>query len=138
MADYKGNTCPVCKQKFKEADDIVVCPDCGTPYHRECWKKVGVCVHQADHAAGFEWQPEFGPDAEKAAHEATCPITVAQAAPAMPMPNVKMKSGSRMVLMTAPRSMHVIEKRGLPSARARLLRPFVRIRNGMPRAVIRV
>ena len=29
MADYKGNTCPVCKQKFKEADDIVVCPDCG-------------------------------------------------------------------------------------------------------------
>ena len=55
MADYKGNTCPVCKQKFKEADDIVVCPDCGTPYHRECWKKVGVCVHQADHAAGFEW-----------------------------------------------------------------------------------
>ena len=73
MADYKGNTCPVCKQKFKEADDIVVCPDCGTPYHRECWKKVGVCVHQADHAAGFEWQPEFGPEAEKAAHEATCP-----------------------------------------------------------------
>ena len=58
MADYKGNTCPVCKQKFKEADDIVVCPDCGTPYHRECWKKVGVCVHQADHAAGFEWTPD--------------------------------------------------------------------------------
>lgn len=58
MADYKGNTCPVCKQKFKEADDIVVCPDCGTPYHRECWKKVGVCVHRADHAAGFEWTPD--------------------------------------------------------------------------------
>ena len=58
MADYKGNTCPVCKQKFKDADDIVVCPDCGTPYHRECWKKVGVCVHQADHAAGFEWTPD--------------------------------------------------------------------------------
>ena len=58
MADYKGNTCPVCKQKFKEADDIVVCPDCGTPYHRECWKMGGVCVHQADHAAGFEWTPD--------------------------------------------------------------------------------
>ena len=35
MADYKGNTCPVCKQKFKEADDIVVCPDCGTPMKRD-------------------------------------------------------------------------------------------------------
>ena len=32
MADYKGNTCPVCKQKFKEADDIVVCPDCGKEF----------------------------------------------------------------------------------------------------------
>ena len=47
MADYKGNTCPVCKQKFKEADDIVVCPDCGTPYHRECWKRsVSACIRQ--------------------------------------------------------------------------------------------
>ena len=39
MADYKGNTCPVCKQKFKEADDIVVCPDCGT---REALDSLGV------------------------------------------------------------------------------------------------
>ena len=39
MADYKGNTCPVCKQKFKEADDIVVCPDCGT---REALDTLGV------------------------------------------------------------------------------------------------
>jgi len=39
MADYKGNTCPVCKQKFKEADDIVVCPDCGT---REALDSIGV------------------------------------------------------------------------------------------------
>lgn len=58
MTDYKGNRCPVCEQVFKENDDIVVCPDCGTPYHRECWKKVGVCVHQADHAAGYEWKPD--------------------------------------------------------------------------------
>ena len=42
MADYKGNTCPVCKQKFKEADDIVVCPDCGTPYHANAGK--GRCL----------------------------------------------------------------------------------------------
>ena len=30
-------------------------------------------MHKSEHAAGFEWQPEFGPGAEKAAHEATCP-----------------------------------------------------------------
>lgn len=73
MTRYTGNHCPVCEQAFTDEDDIVVCPDCGTPYHRACWQKVGVCMHRSEHAAGFEWQPEIGPEAEKAAHEATCP-----------------------------------------------------------------
>lgn len=73
MARYTGNHCPVCEQAFTDDDDIVVCPDCGTPYHRACWQKVGACVHQSEHAAGFEWQPEFGPEAEAAAHAAICP-----------------------------------------------------------------
>lgn len=73
MTRYTGNHCPVCEQAFTDEDDIVVCPDCGTPYHRACWQKVGACMHKSEHAAGFEWQSEFGPDAEKAAHEATCP-----------------------------------------------------------------
>lgn len=73
MTRYTGNHCPVCEQAFTDTDDIVVCPDCGTPYHRDCWKKIGACMHRSEHAAGFEWQPEVGPDADKAAHEATCP-----------------------------------------------------------------
>mgnify|MGYP004714478723 CR=1 FL=1 len=73
MTRYTGNHCPVCEQAFTDEDDIVVCPDCGTPYHRACWQKVGACMHKSEHAAGLEWQPEFGPDAEKGAHEATCP-----------------------------------------------------------------
>ncbi len=28
---------------------------------------------KSEHAAGFEWKPEVGPEAEQAAHEATCP-----------------------------------------------------------------
>ena len=73
MTRYTGNHCPVCEQAFTDTDDNVVCPDCGTPYHRDCWKKVGACMHRSEHAAGFEWQPEIGPEAVKAAHEATCP-----------------------------------------------------------------
>ncbi len=73
MTRYTENHCPVCEQAFTDTDDIVVCPDCGTPYHRDCWKKVGACMHRSEHAAGFEWQPEIGPEAVKAAHEATCP-----------------------------------------------------------------
>lgn len=62
MSNYKGNTCPVCKKKFTDADDIVVCPDCGTPYHRACWAEVGDCIHADKHAAGYEWKPDFTPD----------------------------------------------------------------------------
>ena len=70
MADYKGNTCPVCHEKFKEGDDIVVCPDCGTPYHRACWAKNGACVHETEHAAGFTWVPDNIPEDVM---ETTCP-----------------------------------------------------------------
>ena len=34
MSNYLGSKCIMCGQEFKENDDIVVCPDCGTPYHR--------------------------------------------------------------------------------------------------------
>ena len=48
---------------------------------------------------------------------ATCPMTVATAAPIMPHLNTKIKIGSRMMLMTAPASVETMAKRGLPSAR---------------------
>ena len=73
MPKYYGCPCEGCGKPLTLQDDIVVCPDCGTPYHRDCWKKVGACMHRSEHAAGFEWQPEIGPEAVKAAHEATCP-----------------------------------------------------------------
>lgn len=71
MIVYKGNLCPVCNKRFAEGDDIVVCPDCGTPYHRECWAKVGVCVNAARHGTNFEWKPEVS--ADDADVEAVCP-----------------------------------------------------------------
>ena len=83
MALYIGNTCPVCGEKFKDGDDAVLCPDCGTPYHRECWQKPGGCLHQAEHAAGFEWQPEpAGGSAD--AEDAVCPNCGTHNAPSAP------------------------------------------------------
>ena len=64
--------------------------------------------------------------------EKICPITVAQAAPAIPQPQAKIKIGSRMVLIIAPITMQTIEYFGFPSARIKLLIPFVTIRNGIP------
>ncbi|MDE6005520.1 MAG: hypothetical protein K2G88_09065 [Oscillospiraceae bacterium] len=56
MGKYSGFQCLVCEEKFKEGDDIVVCPDCGTPYHRNCWQKHNACVNQNLHAIGGSWQ----------------------------------------------------------------------------------
>lgn len=34
----------------------MVCPDCGAPYHRVCYEKLGQCIHRPAHAAGYEWK----------------------------------------------------------------------------------
>ena len=57
--DYKGNVCKVCGEKFTESDDIVVCPECGTPYHRECYKKEGRCINTELHQKHESWKPEI-------------------------------------------------------------------------------
>lgn len=56
MGKYSGFQCLVCGEEFKEGDDIVVCPDCGTPYHRNCWQKNNACVNHSLHAVGGSWQ----------------------------------------------------------------------------------
>lgn len=77
--NYTGIECPVCNEKFNSNDDVVVCPVCGTPHHRECWKNNGCCKNADKHTEGFIWQmPEINaPDnaafAPKTEHLKTCP-----------------------------------------------------------------
>ena len=54
--NYTGIDCPVCNTKFGDSDDVVVCPVCGTPHHRECWHKNGRCINEEKHIDGFIWQ----------------------------------------------------------------------------------
>ncbi len=56
MATYSGAKCLVCSQTFKDGDDIVVCPECGTPYHRECYKQAGKCINNELHENGGSWK----------------------------------------------------------------------------------
>ncbi|MGN0651273.1 MAG: RING finger protein [Oscillospiraceae bacterium] len=65
MSRFTHKLCPVCKAPFGEDDDIVVCPECGTPHHRACWEKSGSCGVQQYHAEGFTWQGRL-PDEETA------------------------------------------------------------------------
>ena len=55
MFFYEGQTCPVCGKHFSENDDIVACPACGCPHHRDCWKQEGHCHFAADHGTDRQW-----------------------------------------------------------------------------------
>jgi hypothetical protein len=70
--NYTGMKCPVCEKTFSPDDDIVVCPQCGAPYHRECYKKVGQCIYTDRHGTPDAWQP---PKPEEPPREETkrCP-----------------------------------------------------------------
>ena len=54
MPKYYGCPCEGCGRPLALTDDIVVCPDCGAPYHRECYEKLGRCIHTPAHGAGYE------------------------------------------------------------------------------------
>ena len=56
--NYTNRACRSCGEKFKEDDDIVVCPECATPHHRECWKANGQCANAALHGTDYVWTNE--------------------------------------------------------------------------------
>ncbi len=57
MPDYTNTVCPVCGQAFSPEDDVVVCPLCGAPHHRACYKRNGRCAYAADHGTPRQWTP---------------------------------------------------------------------------------
>lgn len=75
MANFVGYRCPVCGKTFAQGDDIVVCPECGTPHHRGCWKELGRCAHEEKHSAGEVWSAAApGPDSpDPSQATALCP-----------------------------------------------------------------
>lgn len=56
--NYENLPCPVCGSHMHSGDDIVFCPDCGTPCHRDCWKETGHCINESRHGNGFIWTPD--------------------------------------------------------------------------------
>ena len=54
--DYVGLKCEICGTKFNKGDDVVVCPDCGTPMHRNCYSKEIGCPNKTKHSDGFVYE----------------------------------------------------------------------------------
>ncbi len=73
MQNYFGTECPFCNEIFKEGDDVVVCPECGTPHHRECWKQHGECANVSMHGSDYTWSASVQRVAESSDSENTNP-----------------------------------------------------------------
>lgn len=54
--DFTEYKCPICNEQFKKDEDIVVCPECGTPQHRTCYESLGHCYYQDKHKEGFSFE----------------------------------------------------------------------------------
>jgi len=59
MGKYTGVLCEACQKPFAKDDDVVVCPECGAPHHRECYKSLGKCALSDKHSPGFEWKAKL-------------------------------------------------------------------------------
>ena len=70
MINFIDCTCDVCGEKFTKESDVVVCPECGTPHHRHCYKELDHCVNEEKHSEGFEWK---NPNQEIIANTNRCP-----------------------------------------------------------------
>lgn len=45
----EGQKCPVCRAYLFDNDDLVFCPDCGAPHHRDCYAAIGRCAYFEKH-----------------------------------------------------------------------------------------
>lgn len=61
MSLFENELCPVCGKEFEDDDDIVVCPECGTPHHRACYSLTGHCVNKPLHKNGYDYHNEHKP-----------------------------------------------------------------------------
>ncbi len=52
---YTNQICDGCGEIFTDDEDIVVCPECATPQHRECYKNHDGCVNAHKHSENFTW-----------------------------------------------------------------------------------
>lgn len=73
--DYKGYECPVCHEQFQDGEDIVVCPECGTPHHRTCYEENGACANAQRHKEHYSWAKDASEkeQAEQAGEGIPCP-----------------------------------------------------------------
>ena len=54
-ADINGKKCAGCGAYLFEEDDVVFCPVCGAPHHRECYNSKGHCAFESLHGTDRQY-----------------------------------------------------------------------------------
>lgn len=70
--NLEGRKCVVCQSYLFEDDDVVFCPECGAPHHRDCYATVGKCGMEELHGTDeqYHYDPEEAKNEEPRAEEA--------------------------------------------------------------------
>ncbi len=55
MNRYANIDCPICGNSLDNGQSVVVCPECGAPYHLECYQKEGKCIFNELHEKNEPW-----------------------------------------------------------------------------------
>ena len=58
--EFTNYKCPVCNEQFNKDDDIVVCPECGAPHHRDCYDNLKHCFYEDKHSEDFSFEHLHG------------------------------------------------------------------------------
>jgi len=53
----EGQKCPVCKSYMFDDEEIVFCPVCGVPTHKECYDKIKKCPLEEYHGTDMQYTP---------------------------------------------------------------------------------
>ena len=62
-------TCGVCHAYLFDDDDVVYCPVCGAPHHRDCYKSIGHCAFEEAHGTESEYKKPDLAETEAAPEE---------------------------------------------------------------------
>lgn len=61
--DSGKEKCVVCKAYLFAEDDVVYCPECGAPHHRECYNAIGHCALEKFHGTDAQYKkPQAEPE----------------------------------------------------------------------------
>lgn len=64
--NISGEKCSVCSAYLFPEDDVVYCPICGAPHHRDCYNSIGHCSLEEHHGTDNQYKkPEQQPKEEK-------------------------------------------------------------------------